>query len=773
MADLSNSLPNSPDSSKPYKYYPLRLDKATVMKDGHLALHYTDGMSIVKVRNDPRNVEDMCPVLTSLIGCDFLIVITMYNEKSEEVLNTLKGVTDNLEHFKGKNVGCVVICDGIIPFLKTVYYEGKKEPDRADSPIVTYKEFFDEFCSVDDIYEYFNDAFPPEHTATAVASHSAGAPPAPPDPNRRKYVEETLNHKLIKACGQKLRESLAEEGRADGDPEVLHCFEQNYKYFDYNDETKAITPSNDSHELKLIWCIKQLNKKKLNTHLWFFKGFCEMLQPKYVMLLDVGTKPHADSLFKLYEAMEHDNLIAGCCGEIIPMLASCETVNIVTGAQYVEYKFAHILDKPIESLTGFVTVLPGAFSAYRWEALKGSPIDEDYFHSFTHPQDMSAYYSNIYLAEDRILCLALVCHPDKPYVLKFIKQAKAETDVPDTTVKLILQRRRWINGTWFALINTIRQFHRLRNSKHSFWRVWFCFTPYIIYQTLNVIFSWLMVGGFFLAFSVLLRKTSDLLKEETGSDLDLLHSFLIVFYIVMLATVFFLSMSDNDPNPSMRYFNIMKLFFAAFTIIIICVTMLFGILDLFSDQTSWPPIVVFVTAMIFVITPMLHGEFKVFSYMIHFTLMISTYSNILTIFSICNTHDCTWGNRPQELTAKEIEQEEEKKGFRTRWLIVWTISNAAFAYFLNVIDKASTSSPEIVQGVSNNFYIQVIVIYSIVLLLLRFVFSFIFRLVQCCRCCKKKPKEQTTEELERNRNAQTLHFSNKLKMLQLVEPKSQ
>jgi chitin synthase len=85
---------------------------------------------------------------------------------------------------------------------------------------------------------------------------------------------------------------------------------------------------------------------------------------------------------------------AGCFWEIKPLNPSIFSI--------VENKLSYIFDKALESVFGFISVLPGAFSAYLWFAVKGEVLCRDYFMSFRYPEFIDAYHSNIFLAEDRV-----------------------------------------------------------------------------------------------------------------------------------------------------------------------------------------------------------------------------------------------------------------------------------------------------------------------------------------------------------------------------------
>ena len=188
---------------------------------------------------------------------------------------------------------------------------------------------------------------------------------------------------------------------------------------------------------QMLFCLKEKNAKKLNSHRWFFNAFGRALTPNICILLDVGTKPGSNSLYHLWKAFDTDSNVAGACGEIKAMKGKWGTglLNPLVASQNFEYKMSNILDKPLESVFGYITVLPGALSAYRYHALQNDhtghgPLSQYFKGETLHGQNADVFTANMYLAEDRILCWELVAKRDERWVLKYVKSCTGETDVP-------------------------------------------------------------------------------------------------------------------------------------------------------------------------------------------------------------------------------------------------------------------------------------------------------------------------------------------------------
>lgn len=82
----------------------------------------------------------------------------------------------------------------------------------------------------------------------------------------------------------------------------------------------------------------------------------------------------------------------------------------------------------MESLFGFVSVLPGAFSTFRWDCIKGTPLNtfllgaKDEFSKSTKMAHCST--ANKYLAEDRIMCLEIIAKKNKKFIIHYVPGAK-------------------------------------------------------------------------------------------------------------------------------------------------------------------------------------------------------------------------------------------------------------------------------------------------------------------------------------------------------------
>jgi cellulose synthase/poly-beta-1,6-N-acetylglucosamine synthase-like glycosyltransferase len=72
--------------------------------------------------------------------------------------------------------------------------------------------------------------------------------------------------------------------------------------------------------VQMLFCLKEKNQKKINSHRWFFQAFGQVLDPNICVLIDVGTKPGKDSIYQLWKAFDLEPMCAGACGEIKAML---------------------------------------------------------------------------------------------------------------------------------------------------------------------------------------------------------------------------------------------------------------------------------------------------------------------------------------------------------------------------------------------------------------------------------------------------------------------
>ncbi|QPG74467.1 hypothetical protein FOA43_001797 [Brettanomyces nanus] len=441
--------------------------------------------------------------------------------------------------------------------------------------------------------------------------------------------------------------------------------------------------------IQFMFLLKEKNAQKINSHRWALNFLCPNLNPKVVCLIDVGTEPGPDSIYKLWEAFK-DPQVGGVCGEIRAMLgrhasANDETAlfgkiafwiwakmsdlwacfcNPLVAAQNFEYKISNILDKPTESFYGFVTVLPGAFSAYRYTALQGDPL-EAYFHGEDMKSDTEkpagVLESNMYLAEDRILCYQLVSKPYSSFLLRYVHDSYAVTDVPSSVDEFMAQRRRWLNGSFFAALYSLIHFYRILRCSHSWGRKMLLVLE-MSYQFISIIISWFALATYFLIFRIL---TLEVISTTIGFKVGNILAVVFLWIYITAAALTFIISFGNKPNQNKRLYQLVFALFGIvgiymmFCVILLTISAIDSIKDAVSSSKTSLAVTLFKnstfrnltvslasTYLLYLLSSLLFFDvFHLIACTIPYLLLNPAYVNVLSIYAFCNLDDISWGTK--------------------------------------------------------------------------------------------------------------------------------
>lgn len=619
----------------------------------------------------------------------------MYSESRDEYENTIYGIHENLKTFKkagicNEDIAVIVLMDGI----------KKVDPSM--------KEIFKEQDSVKNI--------PERKTLTF----------------REKVFDNPNNEEFAKYP----RDSC-------------YMYQVNMKPEAQNDE------DDDFNYLNVFLCCKLENAGKLSSHLWFFRGFCEMFNPDYCALIDCGTKPKHNALFELFKAFECDKQVGGVCGymglypepivdefgvrvdqdtykELDFFSKFCMIFFDIQKAQVFEYSFGHILDKSFESFFGFIHVLPGAFSGYRWDALRTkitdtknildneylkTVLDKDYMKS----DKFTIQNANMYLAEDRILCLEIFSRDN--YILKYIPEALCWTDPVKYLVMLMNQRRRWINGSWFALYYVLTAcWGKILTSKHTFFRRG-AFYFSMFYSIITLFTAYFAVGFYYVflnmvAFEFFAQYNfyGDL-SNETAS----LAGVIMFVYILLVAGLFFYSLLYKSKEAVAKFQLISSLLgmymlisfgYMAYIIIEIIFLDNGGVagkkiqtvntltdiqenieLDKYTVTVLYDAAtlqaLVSINILCYII-PVLINPLKSLVDILFSTkdylFYAPAYVHTLLIYAFCNIDDLSWGTKGMD-AASSLDEKGLK--FKCSYVYKWLMLNMLVAYVCSILNYST------------------------------------------------------------------------------------
>ncbi|KEF52076.1 uncharacterized protein A1O9_11702 [Exophiala aquamarina CBS 119918] len=426
-----------------------------------------------------------------------------------------------------------------------------------------------------------------------------------------------------------------------------------------------------------IFCLKEKNQKKINSHRWFVTAICEVLDPAICVFLDAGAIPRDEALYHLWKPLHENPTVAATTGFCTSYANSAlaETINPIVAFQKFEYQLTNTLERPVEALFGRrFAINKGGFAAYRWTtASNPDGIFRSYFDA-ERAYNESPSRANLLLVEDRTISANLLHTNLDVWRTIPVDSATVDVDIPLSFEEFCLQRRRWLNGDFYATLHEVKSTPRYISFGTST-KLIRCLGLLVgaFYQILMTGLQYFAVGNLFIFFFVLTNSMySNTFWGAGGHWVTLVLTYL---YVLGFAVGVLLSIG-NRPQSTKLYACLSFLWimfggylFAVLVYFVVQASHEINRLSGFSNSSLlrgqlflflvWP-LAGIIT--IWLIAPLTLGQKPhTLASSTWYPLWLVVHVNLVSAYAWCNVHDIIWGvkgnDRPEALPIVKVNND--------------------------------------------------------------------------------------------------------------------
>lgn len=234
----------------------------------------------------------------------------------------------------------------------------------------------------------------------------------------------------------------------------------------------------------------------------------------------------------------------------------------------------------------------------------------------------------------------------------------------DSVPEFISQRRRWLNGAFFAAVYSLVHFRQVWTTDHTVARKVLLHIEFI-YQLLQLLFTYFSLANFYLTFYFIAGGLADPTVDPFGSHIGM-YIFTVLRYtcVLLISTQFILSLGNRPQGAKKLYLASMIVYgvimtYTTFACIYIVVRQLRDRDDpqLQLGNNVFTNLIVSTASTVglyFLMSFLYLEPWHMITSSAQYFMLLPSYICTLQVYAFCNTHDVTWGTKGDNVMRTDL-----------------------------------------------------------------------------------------------------------------------